>query len=112
MEFPFGEPAIFQMAVEGDDDAFGNPTMTFADEVTVEGCAFAPAGSQELYGVGRNQVVTNPQLFVPPGTVVTARSKVKIRGEDYKVNGRPAVWRSPFTGWEPGTVVDLEVVDG
>jgi uncharacterized Zn-binding protein involved in type VI secretion len=110
--FAFGEPAVFEMAVQGAEDAHGNPIVTFADAVTVEGCGFAPGGSQELYGPGRNPVTSVPQLYCPPGTVVTSRSRVTVRGKLYQVDGDPAEWRSPFTGWEPGVVVTLERTDG
>jgi hypothetical protein len=35
-----------------------------------------------------------------------------VRGQVYLVDGDPAVWRNPYTGWQPGAVVTLGRVDG
>lgn len=110
--FPFGEPVIFEASVLGSEDAHGNPTTSWAAPVTVEGCAFDPGGSVESVEPGRNAVVTNPRVFVPAGTVVGSRDRVTVRGLVFVVDGDPAVWRSPFTGWAPGVVVNLERVGG
>ena len=110
--FPFGEPVIFEAYVTGAEDVHGNPIETFDAPVTVGGCAFDPGASQEVYEPGRNPVTTAPRVFAPAGTVVTARSRVTVRGKVYLVDGDPAEWRNPYTGSIPGTVVTLEAVDG
>lgn len=96
----------------GVEDAHGNPIESFADPVTIEGCAFDPGGSVETVSPGREVVVTSPRVFLPAGTFITARSRVTVRGMLYQVEGDPAAWRSPFTGWEPGTVAVLGRTDG
>lgn len=110
--FPFGEPVLVQARVVGAEDSHGNPIETFAPAVSVDGCAFDPGGSVETVEPGREAVVTRPRVFLPTGTVITARSLVTVRGLLYRVDGDPAVWRSPFTGWEPGAVATLERADG
>jgi len=110
--FPFGESVIFEARVTGSEDAYGNPVESFGAPVTVPGCAFDPGASQEVYEPGRNPVTTAPRVFAPVGTVVTARSRVTVRGKVYLVDGEPAEWWNPYTGSTPGTVVTLEAVDG
>jgi hypothetical protein len=112
--FPFGEPVVFQARVVGVEDSHGNPIESFAAPVTVEGCAFDPGGSIETMEPGREAVVSRPRVFVPPGNLagVTARSLATVRGLLYRVDGDPADFRSPFTGWEPGIVVNLERAGG
>jgi hypothetical protein len=110
--FSFGESVVFEARVLGAEDAHGNPIETFAAPVTVPGCAFDPGASQEVYEPGRNPVTVAPRVFAPAGTVVTARSRVTVRGQVYLVDGDPAVWRNPYTGWQPGIVVTLGRVDG
>lgn len=110
--FPFGEPVIFEAHLDGAEDSHGNPVDAWASPRTVEGCAFDPGGSVETYEPGRNPVVTSPRVFAPAGTVVGARDRVTVRGRVFQVKGDPGDYRSPFSGWRPGIVVNLEVVSG
>lgn len=111
--FPNGETVTFEARIEdGAEDDHGNLVDTWADPVTVEGCGFAPQGSVESVEPGRNQVVTSPVLYCPPGTVVSSRDRATVRGKQYLVDGDPAEWRNPFTGWNAGVVVTLERVSG
>lgn len=111
--FPFGETVVFEAFVADDEDPHGNLVESFEVGVPVDGWGFNPGGSVETYGPGRNQVVTSPQLFRRSSEFVPGRrDRCTVRGRLYQVNGDPAVWRSPLTGWEPGVVVNLEVVDG
>lgn len=110
--FPFGEPVKIQARVVGSEDSHGNPIETFAPEVIVDGCAFDPGGSVEASEPGREAVVSSPRVFVPAGTLVTARSLLTVRGLLYRVDGDPAEWKNPFTGWEPGIVATLERASG
>lgn len=110
--FSFGESVIFEAVVTGSEDAHGNPVETWGAPVTVEGCAFAPAGSIESVEPGRNPVVTSPTVFAPAGTAVSARDRVTVRGLLYQVDGDPAVWHNPYTGSDPGVAITLERVGG
>ncbi len=110
--FPYGESAVFEARVSGSEDSHGNPVASWGSPVTVDGCAFAPQGSVESFEPGRNAVVTSPTLYCPPGTSVSSRDRVTVRGLLYEVDGDPAVWRNPYTGWDPGVAVVLERVSG
>lgn len=110
--FPFGEPVAFEAHSDGVEDAHGNPVDVWGPPVTVQGCAFDPGSSTESHDGARDQVVSLPRVFAPPGTVVGARDRVTVRGKLFQVKGAPADYQSPFTGWRPGVVVTLEAVDG
>ncbi len=110
--FPFGEPVVFEASSEASEDVYGNPIVSWGVPVTVEDCAFDPGGSVESVEPGRNAVVSNPRVFAPAGTVVKARDRVTARGKVFLVDGDPAEWLNPFTGWTPGVVVNLERAGG
>ena len=115
MLFPHGEPALFEHRVVGSEDSHGNPTETFGTAVLVVGGAFVPGGSVESFTPGRDSVVTSPTYYIPGDAakpVISPRDRVTIRGLLFQVDGQPAEWVSPFTGWAPGIVVNLERVDG
>lgn len=111
--FGFGETVVFEAAQLGVKDSHGNLTESFASGVPVDGWAFNPGGSTEAFGPGRNQVTTSPQLIRQATDFVPSRhDRCTVRGLKYRVEGDPAVWQSPFTGWAPGVVVELRRVDG
>lgn len=82
---------------------------TFAD---VAGVAVEPRPSQEPVQDARNAVVSGFTLYFPAGAAIAADNRVIVRGGTYEVLGEPAVWKSPFTGWEPGIVVQVERTEG
>lgn len=111
--FPFGETVQFMAYQLGAEDAHGNPVESWADPVSSGGWGFDPGGSVESSMPGRDMVVTSPRLFRQSRDFVPgSRDRVTVRGREYQVDGDPADWRSPLTGWEPGIVVTLEVVSG
>lgn len=82
------------------------------DALPIEHCAFDPGGSTEVATDGRTVVTSTPKVYGPIGADVKSGDRVVARGVTYDVDGNPAEWRSPFTGWEPGIVVPLELVEG
>lgn len=52
----------------------------------------------------------------PYGDPITATDRVEVKTGPYKgtysVNGRPAHWKTPWSGWEAGTEVRLKEVSG
>lgn len=81
-------------------------------ELEVQGVGVEPRPSQEPAQEARNAVTSGFTLYFPAGTEITPQNRVVVRGGTYEVLGEPAVWRSPFTGWAPGVVVQVERVDG
>lgn len=112
--YPFGE-TVYVLTAGTTTDPYSNETAedwSAASEVAVEGVAVEPRPSQEPVQDARNAVTSGYTLYMPAGTSIDARSRVTVRGAVFEVLGEPAVWRSPFTGWEPGVVVQVGRVEG
>lgn len=82
------------------------------DQLPIPGCGFNPGRSSEPLQDARNAVVTQPEVYAPTGSDVLAGDRLVVRGVTYDVDGDPASWVSPFTGWAPGVVIPLKVVSG
>lgn len=108
--YPYGDVAVLHSRTVTGRDALGVDTFTTVDS-TIKGCAFAPGGSVELVQ-GQDMVTTQPVLYMPTGTVVKPTDTVTVRGVTYDVDGGSNDWRSPFTPWAPGVVVNLKAVTG
>ena len=98
-------------------DAYGDEATDWnaPQSLVIVGVAFDPGGSDEPVDAGHTQrVVTSPTLYDPTYADVEAGDRIRrnLTGITYEVDGNPAEWRSPFTGWRPGQVVKLKVVDG
>lgn len=90
----------------------GDPDWTTPSTLAIPGCGFDPGGSIESADARRDAVTTQPTVYAPSDADITAADRVLVRGVTYEVDGRPALWRSPFTGWEPGLVVQLRAYEG
>lgn len=82
------------------------------EALEIPGCAFDPGGSSEPAEQGRASVTTQPSILAPFGADITATDRVVIRDRTWDVDGDPAAYRNPFTGWEAGLVVKLKAVAG
>lgn len=51
-----------------------------------------PRPSQEPTQDTRNALVSGWTLYLPVGDPITARNRVRVRGEEYPVQGQPADW--------------------
>lgn len=119
MDFPHGETVTRLRAAMILDPYSGEATQAAWDDeanppssLAIEGCAFNPGGSTEPTQEGRNAVITRPEVYAPADADVLAGDRLVVRGLTYDVEGDPADWRSPFTGWQPGLVIALERVSG
>lgn len=115
MLFPHGETVTRQRAAEEIDPyslEYAEQDWEATYDLDIPGCAFNPGGSSEPLEVGRESVITRPEVYAPAGSDILAGDKLVVRGEVYEVEGQPASWVSPFTGWAPGLVVRLVKVDG
>lgn len=114
MDFPFGTTVTIQHA--GTTDPYGDPTP--GTSVDVEGCAVAPRSSTDIGGTsgvverGRNGVLVGLTVFFPSGTVIVDTDRFLIDGVLFQLEGVAGVWRSPFTGWEPGVEAALSRAAG
>lgn len=103
--------ATFQARAVTGQDVYGNDVYG-TTSVDVPGCIFAPGISAEIVA-GRDTVTTQPSLYTPVGTDVTALDRVIVNGVAYEVDGTPEVYAPPFPTpafWGP--VVKLREVTG
>jgi hypothetical protein len=109
VNFPYGETVV-RIRSAGRDQ-FGDPTGPAVPDLSIPGCAVAPRQAGEQIGQGRIAVTSGLTLYVPPGPDILPSDRIEVRGVVYEVEGEPAEWRSPFTGWEPGREVQLTRVE-
>ena len=109
--FPFGRTVrVFreQRNPVGDVDT--------VDVFELHGVSIAPRVSNEFGTDTRNAVVTTGLTMLVPDPVeaerITPQHRVEVDGTVYRVQGSPARWESPLTGWQPGTQVELDRVTG
>lgn len=83
-----------------------------SSSVDVAALGIEPRPSGEPTEDARNRVVSGFTLYLPSDVAISAQNRVVVRGGTYDVLGDPAVWRSPYDGWAPGQVVQLQRVKG
>lgn len=111
--FPYGE-TVTVLTAGTTTDRYGNevPDWGNATSTLVPGCGVAPRSSSELNDPSRAAVIVGLTVYLPPGSVVSARDRMVVRGGTYEVVGEPGDWRSPFTGEAFGLEVALQRVEG
>jgi hypothetical protein len=114
MMYPHGETVAVLTAGTKTDPYSGEAREDWstATEVTHSGVAVEPRPSSEPVQDARNAVTSGFTLYGLPDGAVTAANRVRVRGEVYEILGDPALWRSPFTDWEPGLVVQVGRTEG
>lgn len=114
MDFAHGEPVDVLSAGTTTDPYSGEPVASWdtPTTVTVEHVAVAAGGSLEPLQDARNSVTSDFDLIFPPDAAVASTSRVVVRGLVCDVVGRPFLWRSPFTDWAPGLVVNAKITEG
>ena len=109
MTFPFGETVTVHR--QGPRDDFGDPTPVSTHQI--RGVGIAPRRSSETNSPTRNTLVYGLTAYMPADADIRATDVVeRPDGTRWNVVGEPMRWRSPFTGWAPGTEVDLERATG
>lgn len=112
---PYGETVTRLRGVPV-SDRFSNESTALdwstPAQLAVKGCAFDPAASTEPLEQARNGVLSKPTIYAPAGSDITAHDRLVVRGRTWQVDGDPADYRSPFTGWAAGLVVRLKAMEG
>lgn len=115
MTFLHGETIVRQRATatanvySGQSDGLSWATP---NELDVAGVAVAPGGTLEPLEVGRAAVESDLTLYLPHGADVRPLDRVVVRGDTYEVQGERADWSNPYTGDEPGSVIQANRVAG
>lgn len=113
MNFAYGE-TVTRLRAPLVTDRYGSQVRDWANatRTDIPGGGLAPRPAGEEDGQGREGVIIGWTWFAPAGTDILATDRVEVRGEVHQVDGEPADWRSPFTGWHPGIAVNLRRVEG
>lgn len=116
MGFPYGETVVVLAAGVTQDD-YDNDVENWdnpATVATVTGVGVEPRPEGETYRSDRNAVVSGFTLYDSTNALaaVSPQHRITVRGSTWAVDGEPAEWRNPFTGWQPGTVVQVGRIDG
>lgn len=108
MIFAYGETAVILRAPLV-DASYGNETRDWdsATRTDSPGWGFAPRGGDERSEPDMPVVIAGLTGYGPPDAEVLPTDRLEVRGDVYEVVGEVGVWRSPFTGWEPGVEVAL-----
>lgn len=95
-------------------DPYSGESVTGWDTSTSrdESCAVAPGGSTEPTQVARDAIDSDFDLIFDHDPGISAADRVVVRGLECEVDGHPFAYRSPFTGWEPGTLVRVTIREG
>lgn len=103
-------------AVVAEYDAFGNLLAAAIPAVNFDAVFVPPstqAGSQIIDGVLRETTVTKPTLYAVGRPAVKSGDPITVNGESgWQVDGMPAAYTHPWTGWEPPLVIELRRSDG
>ena len=109
---PYAEPVTIQ-SPGTITDRYGNETTDWSTPTErAESCGVADGGSTEPLQDARNAVDSDFDLIFDHDPGISSADRVVVRGLTCEVAGRPFLWRSPFTGWEPGTIVRVKVREG
>lgn len=113
MDLPYAETVTVQTASSTTDPYSGATTTDWSTFTTrSESCGVAPGGSTESVETARTPIDSDFDLIFNHDPGITHADRVVVRGLTCEVDGHPFSWRSPFTGWEPGTVVRVKVREG
>ena len=89
-------------------DAYGDPIASTRVGGDIAGCAVAPRYSTEPTVRGRQGVIVGLSIYAPAGSDILSTDSLRVRGDIYVVEGDPAEWVSPYTGWAPGMEVAVK----
>ena len=104
--FPHGK-TVTLVTTTTTDDGLGNTTQTDV-QVEIPGCAVAPRFAVENSDPRSTPVMVGLTVYMPAGTELDSDDTLRIDGKLWQVDGLPAVWESPFTGWAPGIEVPVK----
>lgn len=116
MTFPNGE-TVTRVRAPAVADPYSGEASSFdwdeATETDITDCAvWAGSTGDPTQDTRPDMTVSDYTIAAPATADVLATDRVRIRGLLCEVVGHPFLWRSPFTGWEPGLIVQANVVTG
>jgi len=104
--FPHGK-AVTVVSTTTARDKYGDSTAA-TTETTLADCAIAPRFATEGNDPRSAPVMVGLTVYMPADTAIDSDDLLRIDGKLWQVDGLPAEWRSPFTGWAPGVEVPVK----
>lgn len=99
---------IVRKGEQTSEDSQGNPIFEDLPDIPVAGCAFAPRSSEENGSNAGARIITGGTVYAPPGTVLFPTDLLRIRGQEWQIDGEVGDWVSPFSGDERGVEVAVK----
>lgn len=108
-----GETVTILARTQTGADRYGKPIYEWPEPGTqVHGCAIAPRSSEEPDQIARASVYEGLSIYMPPGVSVGPHDRIVVRGIVYEVDGDPGDWRSPYSAFPRGVVVNVKRWEG
>ncbi|MFF4779413.1 hypothetical protein ACFY05_42020 [Microtetraspora fusca] len=116
MRFPAGE-TVTVLRAPLVPDRYGSQVRDWDSpaRTSYDGCAvanWARGRVSEVHADGRDPVVSDLIIYMPPGADVAAADRLEVRGEVYELVGEPFGWSNPLTGTVFGVAVNCDRVEG
>lgn len=105
--FGYGETVTIVRKSPGGTDVYGDPITSTTTRIDLAGCGVAPRYSTEPTDRGRQGVIIGWSVYPPADAGILFTDQLEVGGVLYEVEGEPAEWANPFTGWNPGGEVAL-----
>ena len=113
--FAYGE-TVTRLRATALTDAYSaestDVSWTSPDSLTIDNVGVAPGSSAESAEAGRARLDIDFTLYLPYDADVKPLDRIVVRGLTCEVEGKPQQWANPFTGAQPGTVVEVRKVAG
>lgn len=116
MSSPYGE-TVTRLRASRVPDPYSEKNdrldWTSPAELAFDGIAVWDSGSEEPVVAGGDPVESDfTAAGFPSGSDITPQDRVRIRGLVCEVVGRPFDWTNPFTGWNPGLILNAKIKEG
>jgi len=111
MPIRFGETLTVLARTRAGQDADGNDVWSTVS-TDIRHCAVWRGQATELVQ-GQDMNVDGRLALLPVGTAIAVTDQVqRADGTLWEVDGQPALWNSPLTGWKGGVQIALRRVTG
>jgi hypothetical protein len=112
MTFPTPYTVLTEAYSAGSYDAHGNPVDSWAAPVQQRVIGWYVPVAIEPKVAGRDAVVVDLALMVPPDFIIGPLDRVTVAGNSFEVIGYPEDYTHGPFGFNPGLVVNLKRVEG
>lgn len=112
--YPYGV-TVTRLRATQTTNGYGNTELSWDNPHRLDfpGCAVAPRTEDEERERGRQGVIIGWTVYIPQVPAdVRFDDRMEIPAGVFEVEGDPGPWHNPYTGHQPGTVVNLRRVDG